>query len=76
MARDPTDDPARRRPSGRTGHTVTPAAAGVTEPERITATPELATTPFPAEPWDELDRLTPTAGRVAGMTRRTKRSDT
>ncbi|GAA0984577.1 aldo/keto reductase [Acrocarpospora macrocephala] len=41
---------------------VTSTIVGVSEPERIAATLELATTPIPAELWDELDRLTPPPG--------------
>jgi D-threo-aldose 1-dehydrogenase len=41
---------------------VTSTIVGVSEPERIAATLELATIPIPAELWDELDRLTPPPG--------------
>ncbi|GIH21744.1 oxidoreductase [Acrocarpospora phusangensis] len=41
---------------------VTSTIVGVSEPERVAATLDLATTPIPAELWDELDRLTPPPG--------------
>ncbi|MEO3808300.1 aldo/keto reductase [Sphaerisporangium sp. B11E5] len=41
---------------------VTSTIVGVSEPERIAATLELATTPIPGELWEELDRLAPPPG--------------
>jgi D-threo-aldose 1-dehydrogenase len=38
---------------------VASTIVGVSRPERVAATVELATTPIPAELWAELDRLTP-----------------
>ncbi|MFC6082778.1 aldo/keto reductase [Sphaerisporangium aureirubrum] len=41
---------------------VTSTIVGVSEPKRIAATLELATTPVPGELWEELDRLAPPPG--------------
>ncbi|WP_062347444.1 aldo/keto reductase [Herbidospora yilanensis] len=41
---------------------VTSTIVGVSEPGRVAATLDLATTPIPAGLWDELDRLTPPSG--------------